>query len=191
MKRSAALPLFIGLALIVAAVALYGWSARRAEAARLAEEARLDAARQAAAAQSKRALGKFSEQDLARMSEGGGIQVSAVFLNPIEPSERQLAFEVFFTTHGGSVAGYKLEGLSTLANDQGAKVADGFTWTSESDDGHHRYGILRVGRADASGRPLITAETKRLTLEIQGIGDVTRTFTWEPPYLAAAAAGGK
>ncbi len=181
----------IGLAVMVALVSLYAWSSQQARAARQAEEARLSEARQAAAVQSQQAQAKFSEQDLARTTEDGGIQVSAVFLNPVQPDEQELAFEIFFTTHSGSVAAYKLEELSTVSSDQGIKVTDGFTWTSESDDGHHRYGILRLKRTDSSGRALITDATKQLTLEIAGIGDVTRTFTWEPPYLAAASSGGQ
>ncbi|MHB8947167.1 MAG: hypothetical protein ACYC6I_11610 [Bacillota bacterium] len=170
--------LIIGLVLILAAFGAYSWSLRRAEAAR-----RLQAKREAAAAAANQAMGQYAEDELARLSEGGNVEVSAVFLNPLRPEEKDLAFEIFFTTHSGSVADSKLEDLATVTTDSGEKLAKDFSWTAESDDAHHRYGILRVKALTADGKPVITASTGQLTLELRDIGGIKRTFTWEKKYL--------
>ncbi len=181
MKKPSLVPLVVGLALIVAAFGIYSWSVQRAETAQ-----RQQAERETAAA-ANQAPGQATEQDLIRETEGGNIQLAALFLNPLRPEEKDLAFEVFFTTHSGSVAGFKLEDLATLTTDSGAKVTKGFTWTVESDDAHHRSGILRVKAVDATGRPVIIASTGQLTLELRDIGGVRRTFTWEKKYLTGLA----
>lgn len=119
---------------------------------------------------------RLSEAELLRTSQGGGIEVSAVYMNPIMKDRDLLVFKVALDTHFGSLSAIDLTQRAALRNSEGVVIDSGFTWEPISESGHHRLGYLRV---DPEG-VFIGRDTEYIELELKDIGGVpSRTFRWE------------
>ena len=90
-------------------------------------------------------------QDLTQTAEAGGITVEARWLTEGQltdldadisryPLDAFLLFELTLDTHSGDLNDIDLQDAAMLR--QGQAVASPEAWVSESDDSHHRSGVL-------------------------------------------------
>jgi Spy/CpxP family protein refolding chaperone len=123
-----------------------------------------------------------SPQHLTQEDKQGGVTVSATLLTPNKPrTDGVLAVQVKLDTHAVDLDQYQLETLALLHDAQGREV-QALGIESPSGSGHHREGVLTFPGTDATGKPLLTPETKSLTLILRGIGGVSeRVFRWQLP----------
>src|SRR4029453_1720731 len=112
----------------------------------------------------------------------GAVTVSATLLTPDKPrTDGTLAVQVKVDTHAVDLDQYQLEKLAVLRDAQGREI-QAVGLESPSGSGHHREGVLTFPGTDASGKPLLSPEAKRLTLILRGIGGVSeRVFRWQLP----------
>ena len=123
-----------------------------------------------------------SPQNLTQEDTQGAVTVSATLLTPDKPrTDGMLAVQVKLDTHAVDLDQYQLEKLALLRDAQGREV-QALGLESPSGSGHHREGVLTFPGTDVSGKPLLSPETKSLTLTIRGIGGVSeRVFRWQLP----------
>ena len=109
-----------------------------------------------------------SSQQLARSQSGGGVMVTATYLNPRSNDEAK--FGVALNTHSVDLDGYDLKALSVLRDDAG-KEAKPLRVENEG-GGHHRRVTLVF--------PKPSAKAKRLELVIKDVAGVkARAFSWD------------
>lgn len=125
-----------------------------------------------------------------RTTEGGGIEVSATFMTPLnadQATDEVLVFKVALNAHFGDHMGHDVAELASLRADDGPVIPDGFTWEPISKSSHHRQGLLKLSNRRA-GRPIVTTDTMELVLELADIGPSTRTFRWNREALSGMPA---
>ncbi len=85
-----------------------------------------------------------------------------------------LEFAVAMNTHSVDLS-MNLAQLATLRTDTGAEV-QALAWDGPS-GGHHVRGILRFP-AVAEGQPLLTEDTRQITITLREVDAPERTFVW-------------
>lgn len=111
---------------------------------------------------------------ITRRTEGGAVTVDVAFLNILKPDEKDLLFYVALNTHTVDLTSYEIEKLAVLTNGK-ITVEDGFIWESIQDDGHHRFGILRV-----KNNGIFDKNTDYIELNLRGIAGVPdRKYRWD------------
>lgn len=126
-----------------------------------------------------------SEAALTRTTEGAGITVKAIFMNPLlkpEEAAGKLVFKLVLDTHAGDLLQYDLTKLAVLRTSEELTVDKGFVWEPISESSHHRLGLLKVD-ATFEGKPLIAEGTKYIELELKEVGIPSRIFKWEEAFL--------
>lgn len=116
-----------------------------------------------------------SKKELRRISDGGSVEVIAVYLNPLGKStDNQQSFELTLDTHSDDLSRYKLTELSTLKVESGSEIkASG--WKKPGGGGHHISGTLTFDLPDVSA-------AKYIELVLKNVGGVEeRVFRWELP----------
>lgn len=109
-----------------------------------------------------------ANQELARSQAGGGVTVTAIYLNPRRDEEAR--FDVAMNTHSVDLDGYDLKALSLLRDDAG-KEQKALRVENEG-SGHHRRTTLIF--------PKPSTKAKRLELVIKDIAGVkARSFSWD------------
>lgn len=109
-----------------------------------------------------------ANQELARSQAGGGVTVTATYLNP--RSDEEARFDVAMNTHSVDLDGYDLKALSLLRDDAG-KEQKALRVENEG-SGHHRRTTLVF--------PKPSTKAKRLELVIKDIAGVkARSFSWD------------
>lgn len=129
----------------------------------------------------------LTEAELTRTSQGAGIDVSVVFLNPLmtsEGSKDQLRFKIMLDTHAGDLMRYDLMKLAMLRTSAGVSIESDFSWEPSSESSHHRLGVLKRPNA-LDGKPLFDENTEFIELELKGIGVPSRIFKWTKQELSA------
>ncbi len=105
---------------------------------------------------------------LARTQAGGGVTVTATYLNPRSGEEAK--FDVAMNTHSVDLDGYDLKVLSLLRDDAGKEQKP--LRVENEGSGHHRRTTLVF--------PKPSAKAKRLELVIKDIAGVkARSFRWD------------
>jgi Spy/CpxP family protein refolding chaperone len=124
-----------------------------------------------------------SPQNLTQEDKQGAVTVTATLLTPDKPrADGKLGVQVKLDTHAVDLDQYQLEKLALLRDAQGREV-QALGLESSGGSGHHRDGVLTFPGTDASGKPLLSPETKSLTLILRGIGGVSeRVFHWQLPH---------
>lgn len=98
-----------------------------------------------------------------------------------------LRFSFALDNHSVDLSNLDLAAKAVLRPSPGEAVTTGFRW-QQAGGGHHVTGILSLPNADASGRRIVTADTKSLTLEIRDLGGAAlRSFRFENPGWQIAA----
>ena len=102
------------------------------------------------------------------------------FLNAEEPQpEGQLAFSITFDNHAIDLGKLKLDSRAILKPDPGEPVSTGFGWKQEG-SGHHASGLLTLKNQNAAGKPIVSRQTRSLTLELRdAIGSGSLVFQFE------------
>jgi len=85
-----------------------------------------------------------------------------------------LEFAVAMNTHSVDLS-MNLAQLATLSTDTGAEV-QALAWDGPS-GGHHVRGILRFPAA-VDGQPLLTEDTRQITITLREVDAPERTFVW-------------
>lgn len=95
-----------------------------------------------------------------------------VVVTPLDLSlqSTQWRFDVGMNTHSVELDQDMVK-IATLIDDQGNEYGP-LNWEGAGPGGHHREGVLTFN--------MITPTPKSIKLKISGIGDVTRSFVWEP-----------
>ncbi len=119
--------------------------------------------------------GAVSKKDLRRVSKEGPVEVTVLFLNPLQgEAGDDLSFEVRMSTHSVNLDAYKMDALSVLQVDDG-KETEPLGWFEPGGGGHHISGVLKF-----KGPVPDNAGTVKLI--IRGIGSVPeRVFEWSLP----------
>jgi hypothetical protein len=105
-------------------------------------------------------------------SKGGNVDVGVIFMNPIVSNEDYLVFKVMLNTHSVDLTKYSnLNKFVELQVSDNVVIKDGFIWESESNEGHHISGTLKV-KNDYNGKPILTDDTEYLKLIFKNIADV-------------------
>ena len=91
-----------------------------------------------------------------------------------------LAFNVKMDAHSVEIVRYRLNKMSTLANDQGTQVqASMWEISFISVSGDTLSGTIYFPSKDASGKPLISQGVRNLTLKIEDLAGIPeRVFQW-------------
>lgn len=127
-------------------------------------------------AQAKPEQGSSSMPSGTRTSEAGGVTVQASYRGPM--GDGKIGVAVSLDTHSVPLDGYQIERLALLRNDVGETV-QALRWQNPQGSGHHRSGIL-VFPAAASGRPLVSQETRSLELILKDLAGVPeRILRWD------------
>jgi len=126
-----------------------------------------------------RAVGT-SSQELTQTAEAGGITVEARWLTEGELTELDadvsrypldvfVLFELALDTHSGDLNDIDLQDAAMLT--QGPAVSPPEAWVSESDDSHHRSGVLVFPLDQQEGEVGLTVD----------LGDEEVALLWEGP----------
>ncbi|MFQ5484850.1 MAG: hypothetical protein ACE5DO_05895, partial [Desulfobacterales bacterium] len=120
------------------------------------------------------ALG-VTKKGLRRVNDQGAVEVSVVYLNPIQPAAgSHLSFEARLETHSVSLDAYKMEKISFIRFDNSSKQP-ALGWFEPGGGGHHISGILKFSGPVPDG-------TKSIKVIIEGIDGVQkRIFEWKLP----------
>ncbi|HZD41123.1 MAG TPA: hypothetical protein VE131_10405 [Terriglobales bacterium] len=109
-----------------------------------------------------------ANQQLARSQSGGGVMITATYLNPRSNDEAK--FDVALNTHSVDLDGYDLKALSVLRDDAGKEVKP--LRVESEGGGHHRRVTLVF--------PKPSVKAKKLELVIKDIAGVkARSFSWD------------
>ena len=119
--------------------------------------------------------GAVSKKDLRRVNKEGPVEVTVLYLNPLEgEAGDDLSFEIRLNTHTVNLDAYKLDALSVLQVEDG-KELEPLGWFEPGGGGHHISGVLKF-----KGQVPDNARVIRLT--IRDIGSVPeRVFEWSLP----------
>lgn len=105
-----------------------------------------------------------------------GMVVKVTFANATAPQPGgDLVFNLAVDNHSVDLTNLDLTDQATLIPDPGNPVTSGFQWQVQG-SGHHVTGVLRLPNRDSQGEPIVTAQTRSITLELRGIGGATRLF---------------
>lgn len=102
-----------------------------------------------------------------------------------------VGFLVSLDTHSGSLLGNDLVALTELRDDRGS-ATQALGWEPQSEDSHHRSGMLYFPRSLSEGQPAVTAESRYMELSLKNLGGVPeRVLRWEPaPFAFQDSTGG-
>lgn len=116
-----------------------------------------------------------SEFTLTKRSDANNVTVDVVLLNPLgQVSNKELVFRVTMNTHSVPLNTYDIS-KSAIVKSSDGKVSTGFSWQAESEEDHHRSGLLKV-----TNNGVLGPKTKWITLELETLADVpVREFRWE------------
>ena len=119
--------------------------------------------------------GAVSKKDLRRVNKEGPVEVTVLYLNPLEKdSGEDLAFEVRMDTHSADLDGYRVDTLSVLQVDN-SEALKPLGWFKPGGGGHHISGTLKFMGPVPDGAGI-------LRLTIRDIGSVPeRVFEWNLP----------
>ena len=95
-----------------------------------------------------------------------GVEVTPVDL---AATSTAWTFDIAMNTHSGSLDA-DLTKIATLSDDAGNSY-QALNWEGDPAGGHHRSGLL-------SFKPIVPMP-KVITLTLLGIGEITRSFTWQ------------
>lgn len=123
-----------------------------------------------AAGSSERAGGGPAAASAVATSVQNDIELKATFVNATQavPSG-ELMFSFALDNHAIDLDGLDLASKATLIPTPGEPVTSGFRWRQEG-SGHHATGLLSLDNQDAQGRPLVTAGTQNILLELRDVG---------------------
>jgi len=109
-----------------------------------------------------------ASQQVARTQAGGGVTVTATYLNP--RSNEEAKFDIAMNTHSVDLDGYDLKTLSLLRDDAGKEHKP--LRVENEGGGHHRRVTLVF--------PKPSSKAKRLELVIKDVAGVkARSFSWD------------
>jgi hypothetical protein len=109
-----------------------------------------------------------ANRELARTQGGGGVNVTATYLNP--RGDQEAKFDVAMNTHSVDLDGYDLKALSLLRDDAGNEQKP--LRVEDEGGGHHRRVTLVFTKP--------STKAKRLELVIKDIAGVkARSFRWD------------
>jgi len=109
-----------------------------------------------------------ANRESARSQAGGGVTVTATYLNP--RSDEEARFDVAMNTHSVDLDGYDLKALSLLRDETGKEQKP--LRVENEGSGHHRRTTLVF--------PKPSTKAKRLELVIKDIAGVkARSFRWD------------
>ncbi len=119
--------------------------------------------------------GAISKKDLRRVNKEGPVEVTVLYLNPLEgEAGDDLSFEIRLNTHTVNLDAYKLDALSVLQVDDG-KELEPLGWFKPGGGGHHISGVLKFKGPVPDNAGIIR-------LMIREIGSVPeRIFEWNLP----------
>jgi len=111
---------------------------------------------------------------LTRRSNENNVTADVVFLNPLgQAEEGKLLFQVTLNTHSESLTGYDIANSAVVKSSDG-KIETGFIWEPESEQDHHRSGLLTV-----PNNGVFDSDTQWLALELRDLaGTPLREFRW-------------
>jgi len=90
----------------------------------------------------------------------------------------EIAFQVKMDAHSIVLSRHPLENLSTLANDQGAKVRAS-KWEIAGSTDHRVSGTIYFPAQDANGNPMLAPGVTKISLAIRDLGGIPeRGFYW-------------
>jgi len=120
---------------------------------------------------------------LTQADEGqGGVVFQATALTSSQMAERghppdHVGFLVQLDTHSGSLLSYDLTAQAAL-RDGGGHEAQALGWEPQSEDSHHRSGLLYFPLSQA----MVTSEALYMEISLRDLGGVPeRVLRWEPP----------
>jgi len=98
-------------------------------------------------------------------------------------ADSSIVFIVSLTVHEGKLRNYPMGKMSFLRiGGKEYSPVDAWKLRFQSADGHHREGVLRFPRKDASGRDLLGPGTKSMQLVIKNLATKRdRIYKWEFP----------
>ncbi len=119
--------------------------------------------------------GDVSKKDLRRVNKEGPVEVTVLFLNPVQgDTGDDLSFEVRMSTHSVNLDAYQVDALSVLQVDDG-KELESLGWFKPGGGGHHISGVLKF-------QGPVPDNAGTLKLIIRDIGSVPeRVFKWNLP----------
>ena len=105
----------------------------------------------------------------------GAVSVELQPLNLNNPGHT-IKFSVAMNTHSVNLD-MNLADLATLETDTGLRVSAS-EWETPTAGGHHVRGVLHFPAA-VDGEPVITPETRQITITIQNVDAPERIFRWQ------------
>lgn len=132
-------------------------------------------------------------QSLTRKDNGeGGVTVEAILLTREyfdaigQPDgavryeiQKYIVFRISIDTHSVDLSSYDVRRMIDLRDDRGNLYSATF-WLPESNDSHHRSGILSFAKRDSAGNPVVPTETRFVELVIRDLAGVSeRVLRWE------------
>lgn len=136
-----------------------------------------------------------------RHSGEGGVSIEVTFMAPAyfqafsNPSEAQkyelqkyLVFRISLDTHSIDLSKYDMRKITFLRDDKGY-LYSAVLWIPQSDDSHHRAGIITFPRGDPQGNSIIDQRTRYIEIVVRDVAGVSeRVLRWDLPfqYLTAA-----
>lgn len=126
------------------------------------------------------------EPQYTQTSSQDGVFVTATLLRKGESEPGRLAFRLAMETHSGDIMAYNPAEGAKLVTADGRTITAGFSWTPESENSHHRFGILSLPDKDGEGNPYVEADSSSLKLILTGLkGEPAHSFAWGKLELAA------
>ncbi|WHH59996.1 hypothetical protein [Petroclostridium sp. X23] len=104
-------------------------------------------------------------------SNGGNVDIGVIFMNPIEKDETDLVFKVMLNTHSVDLSDYSELNKYVKLKTKEITIEDGFVWDSDSSDGHHISGTLKI-KNQYDGKPILDDKTEYIKLVFKNIAGV-------------------
>lgn len=95
-----------------------------------------------------------------------------------------LVFLINLTVHQGRLEPYQMDKLVYFRDETGKEHPALAEWNvlTETSDNHHRQGVVRFPRIDATGKPLLPEAARKFQLVIRNIANVKeRVLEWQLP----------
>ncbi|MGE4283535.1 MAG: hypothetical protein AB7G87_07395, partial [Clostridia bacterium] len=114
-------------------------------------------------------------------STGGNVDIGVIFMNPNQKTSGDLVFKVMINTHSVDLSKYNELSKYVELRTNETIIKDQFIWDSESSEGHHVNGILKV-KKQYNGKPVLGDKTEYMKLvfkEIAGVPEREHVYTKE------------
>ncbi|BCV24177.1 hypothetical protein [Gelria sp. Kuro-4] len=130
--------------------------------------------------------GAAPEPQYTQTDSRNGVFVTATLLGKGESEPGRLAFRLTLETHSGDITAYNPAAGAKLVTADGRTITEGFSWIPESENSHHRLGVLSLPEMDSEGHPYVGADSSSLKLILAGLkGGPAHSFAWGKLELAA------